>query len=43
MPFVVRQMLLGLVLIALASSVLLLSDMDRRKAGLLGAPRVALL
>ena len=43
MPFVVRQILLGLVLISLASSVLLLSDMDRRKAGLLGAPRVALL
>ena len=35
--------LLGLVLIALASSVLLFSDMDRRKAWLLGAPRVALL
>ncbi len=43
MPLFVRQMLLGLVLIVLASSVLLLSDLDRRKVRLLGAPRVALL
>ena len=36
-------MLLGLLLTALASSILLLSDMDRRKAAVLPAPRVALL
>ena len=38
-----RQMLLGLLLTALASSILLLSDMDRRKAAVLPAPRLALL
>ena len=43
MHFAIRQMLLGLLLIALVSSVLLFSDMDRRKKGLRGAPRVALL
>ncbi len=43
MRFVVKQTLLGLFLIALASAVLLLSDMDRRQAGRAVQARVALL
>ncbi len=39
----VKQLLLGLLLITLASSVLLLSDMGHRKARPLDTPRVALL
>ena len=41
--FVARQMFLGLLLITLASSILLLSDIDRRQAGRAAKSRVALL